>query len=80
MKKMLFSAIALIAFTATSMAAEGKKERKEEKEKTQKVVKERDCKSEKTIAYLAALGDGFSQEAASGMSYNIYFWCLGSMF
>lgn len=41
---MLFSAIALVAFTATTMAAEGKKdEKKDAKETKTIVVKRMDC-------------------------------------
>ena len=89
MKKVLFSAIALVAFTATSIAREideTKNSKKAEKientsQKNEEItLKARDCEAERQIAYLAAMGDGFSSADASGMAYHIYFWCMGSKF
>ncbi|SEP89812.1 hypothetical protein [Flavobacterium urocaniciphilum] len=83
MKKMLFSVIALVAFSVTSIAevkpkTENKKSNKTDKKS--KKAQERNCDAERQIAYLAARGDGFSHADASGMAYHIYFWCMSSKF
>ena len=86
MKKMFFTAIALLAFSATSMAntieikeivipaAEGK-ELNSESKKEIKVIKT-DCNLVRFKAYNSARSDGWSHQDASGMSYSIYFTCL----
>ncbi len=79
MQKMVFSAIALVAFSFAGMAngkeIEIKEPKKEKKEQVKKV--KADCKLIKFQAYTQARIDGFSHEDASGMSYAIYFNCLG---
>ena len=75
---MIFSAVALVAFSFAGMANEiedvgTKKLQKEENKKE----KELDCNTVRQMAYLQAMADGFSQQEASGLAYSVYFNCLG---
>lgn len=81
MKKFLFSAVALVAFSFAGIAnneakeVESKELKKEIKESRKDVG---DCDAYKTIVYIGAVGAGFSHEVASGMSYEFYFGCLAN--
>lgn len=78
---MVFSAVALVAFSFAGIANNEVKEveKKETKKEVKEIKKEKDldCNTVRQIAYLQAMADGFSQSDASGMAYSIYFNCLG---
>ena len=67
---MIFSAVALVAFSFAGMANEV-----EEKIETKEAL---DCNAYRVIIYLGYLSSGFSQEAASAASYEFYFGCLSN--
>jgi hypothetical protein len=75
MKKMIFSAIALVAFSFAGMANEIEDERVE----TKKIENEpQDCNSMRQIMYLAYIGAGYGHSAASAESYAYYFGCMAN--
>lgn len=76
MKKTLFSAVALVAFSFAGMANEVKEKKGEVKPTETKKFKADDCRVMKLTAYSLARESGMSHEAASGYSYQIYFSCL----
>ncbi|MGZ9676882.1 hypothetical protein [Flavobacterium sp. GNP001] len=77
MKKLLFTALAVVAFSGAAMAKNF--EVKESIKKTSKKITfaSTDCNTAKFVAYVDAKAAGFSHEAAVGMSYSVYFMCLG---
>jgi hypothetical protein len=73
MKKMIFSAVALVAFSFAGMANEIDEERVE----IQKIENEpQDCNSMRQILYLSYIAAGFSHAEASAEAYSYYFGCL----
>jgi hypothetical protein len=77
MKKVFFSAVALVAFSFAGMANEIE-EKKIEIYKVKENVKEtsQDCNLAKFTAYVDARSAGFNDSEARSMSYSIYFLCL----
>jgi hypothetical protein len=84
MKKVIFSAIAMIAFVGSSMAI-NIAEREvllTDSEVTQiaemdvSVVVAKDCGVAKFSAYNDAKSAGFTHEQATGMAWNVYFFCM----
>jgi uncharacterized lipoprotein NlpE involved in copper resistance len=82
MKKMIFSAVALVAFSFAGMANEIEEKKVEIKTIEMETVKtvdtesSNDCRLARFQAYVAASSVGFSHSEASGMSYSVYFMCL----
>ncbi|MCA1967238.1 MAG: hypothetical protein LDL23_11390 [Flavobacterium sp.] len=80
MKKVFFSAVALITFSISAMANEIEEKKVDvktiETEKTEKKIVKDDCRVMKFTAYSLARESGMSHEAASAYSYQIYFSCL----
>lgn len=83
MKKVFFSAVALITFSISAMANEIEEKKvdvktieTEKTEKTEKKIVKDDCRVMKFTAYSLARESGMSHEAASAYSYQIYFSCL----
>ncbi len=77
---MIFSAIALVAFSFAGMANEIKEKKVEartiETEKKGKKIVKDDCRVMKFTAYSLARESGLGHEAATGYSYQIYYSCL----
>jgi len=80
MKKMFFTAIAMIAFSSVSMANTIAEEEvvKENLEKKVDVHTTDDCAGMKFAAYVQSRADGFSKEDARDNSWHIYYWCMGT--
>ncbi len=80
MKKVFFSAIALVAFSFAGMANEiEEKKLKVETIKFEKIENESinmDCRLAKFQAYVDARSAGFDHDFASSASYSIYFTCM----
>ena len=80
MKKMIFSAVALVAFSFAGMANEIEEKKVEartiETEKKGKKIVKDDCRVMKFTAYSLARESGLDDQAARGYSYQIYFSCL----
>jgi hypothetical protein len=78
MKKMIFSAVALVAFSFAGMANEIEEKKVNEKKVGIYKVKEasQDCNLARFTAYVDARSAGFSDSEARSMSYSIYFLCL----
>ena len=77
MKKLLFTAVVVVAFSGLSKANTIEVECIVKVEQDQELTAYRDCLVEKFDAYNAARADGFSVAEASSMSYSIYFNCMG---
>jgi hypothetical protein len=80
MKKLLFTAIAMVAFSSASMANTIADEEIIVDNKKSKALIKRDpneCLVAKFNCYVDARRDGFSVEVATQMSYSIYFTCMG---
>jgi len=84
MKKVMFTAIAMIAFVGSSMGntiAE-REVMLTASEDTQvagmdaSVVVTKDCGVAKFSAYNDARSAGFTHEQATGMAWNVYFFCM----
>ena len=84
MKKVIFSTIGMIAFVGSSMAnniAEREVLLTDSKdlkitEMDAKVVVAKDCGVAKFSAYVDAKSAGFTHEQATGMAWNVYFFCM----
>lgn len=76
MKKLLFTAIAVVAFSGVSIAENRVKE-SVEKVANKKVLFSTDCTLAKFVAYNDARAAGFSREVATQISYSVYFTCMG---
>ena len=80
MKKVFFSAVALITFSISAIFNEIEEKKVDlktiETEKTEKKIVKDDCRVMKFTAYSLARESGMSHEAASAYSYQIYFSCL----
>lgn len=74
MKKVFFSALALVAFSFAGMA----NEIKEKKVEVEKVVVQTDCRVERLRAYSEMRSAGIGHADASGATYGIYFACLNA--
>ena len=70
---MIFSAVALVAFSFAGMANEV-----EEKYETESRIENdpKDCNSTRVILYLSYMAAGFSHAEASAEAYSYYFGCL----
>jgi hypothetical protein len=85
MKKILFTAIALVAFSGVSMANTiADEDVVTENEKTiaveEVLIKTADdCLLGKFNCYVDARADGFSVQDATTLSYKFYFWCMGQV-
>jgi hypothetical protein len=85
MKKLMFTAIALVAFSSVSMANTiADEEVVKENEKTiavEEVIMKTadDCLLGKFNCYVDARADGFSVQDATTLSYKFYFWCMGQV-
>jgi len=87
-KKFVFSAVAMMAFSVSSMAETKKEILPVEKEiVTTKVVNQvssdlvlsdnvPNCEAEQFVGYVAARVFGFSHQTATTMSYSLYFTCM----
>nr|WP_315218298.1 hypothetical protein [uncultured Flavobacterium sp.] len=81
MKKLVFTAIAVIAFSGVSIASNIVKDNLA-KSNLEKVTKKKvklstDCTLAKFTAYNDAIAAGFSREDALDISYSVYFTCMG---
>ena len=77
MKKMIFTAMAVLAFSAVSMAKSPKVVKKTKKVNVK--VAAPDCGLEKFKAYIFFREMGFSRDEASSASYSVYFDCMQIM-
>lgn len=75
MKKLLFTAITVIAFSGVSMAGNLVKD-DAEKVTNKKALVTSDCLAEKFIAYCDFIAAGIPAAEASSASYSIYFTCM----
>ena len=75
MKKIVFTAMAVLAFSAVAIAENRVKE-SVEKVANKKVVFLTDCTLAKFVAYNDARAAGFSREDALDISYSVYFTCM----
>ena len=76
MQKMIFSVIALVAFSFAGMANEIEEKKVEVKSNKKVKFIDTDCRVERLRAYTDMRSAGISHEDASGASYGIYFACL----
>ena len=74
MKKVFFSAVALVAFSFAGMA----NEIEEKKVEVEKVEVQTDCRVERLRAYSEMRIAGIGPADASGTSYGIYFASLNT--
>jgi hypothetical protein len=85
MKKFMFSAIAMIAFVGSIMAADvAEKEiivKSFESEKISQIEVEeaaaKDCGVAKFSTYVDAKSAGFTHDQATAMSWSVYYLCMG---
>ena len=82
MKKVFFTAIAMIAFSGVSMAntiADEEVVTENSKIEVKKILLQEDtkCRAAKFKCYVDARAAGFSVQDATSMSYSIYFTCMG---
>lgn len=92
MKKLMFTAITLIAFSSASMAntigddiiTNKKKENKKSKNKMinqpLKKLKESDCLALKFHYYVEGINYGLNHQQASSAAYQVYFDCMSHLF
>ena len=77
MKKLLFTAITVLAFSGVSMAGNLVKDDAEKvTNKKTLVTSDTDCLVAKFVAYNDARAEGLSAEAARSASYSVYFTCM----
>ncbi|UQD55257.1 hypothetical protein [Flavobacterium sp. K5-23] len=76
MKKLVFTAVAVVAFSGVTMASVRATDNAK-KIIMKKVFVITDCNAAKFVAYVDARAAGFSKEDASRMSYSVYFMCMG---
>lgn len=77
MKKLVFTALAVVAFSGVGMAKNVEVKESIKKTSKKKAVAATDCNAAKFVAYVDAKAAGFSHEESVGMSYSVYFMCLG---
>ena len=82
MKKLLFTAIAIVAFSGVSMAntiadEDVVKENKEAKVIQKIMQTDTECLMAKFVAYNDSRRAGFSVEESTSNSYSVYFTCMG---
>ncbi|MFD2942811.1 hypothetical protein [Flavobacterium notoginsengisoli] len=82
MKKLIFTAFAVMVFSSISKANTVEIEKLELQpiENENKVVDGPDCEGSRFIAYAAARSAGFGHNYASSSSYSVYFMCMGLEF
>jgi beta-galactosidase/beta-glucuronidase len=77
MKKLVFTALVVVAFSGTAMAKTGEVKQNSKSEIKKEVVVEQDCSLARFVAYVDARNVGFTHEQATAASYSVYFMCLG---
>ena len=81
MKKLVFTAIAVIAFSGVSkaenLANENLAKESDEKLANEEILLSTDCDLAKFVAYNDARAAGLSVEDARSASYSVYFTCMG---
>ncbi|WP_396185661.1 hypothetical protein [Flavobacterium sp.] len=75
MKKLVFTALAVVAFSAVSIAENLAKE-SVVKVANKKVLLSVDCDYRKFVAYCDFIAGGHSVAYATSSSYSIYFQCM----
>lgn len=75
MKKLVFTALAVVAFSAVSKAENLAKE-SVEKVANKKVLLSTDCLLAKFVAYNDARAAGLTRDEATAASYSVYFTCM----
>jgi hypothetical protein len=82
MKKLLFTAVAIVAFSGVSIAntiadEDVVKENKEAKVVQKIMQTDTECLMAKFVAYNDSRRAGFSEAVSIANSYSIYFTCMG---
>ncbi len=77
MKKLFFTALAVVAFSGMSMANTKEIKPTVKNERTKKKPDDTYCLAAKFKCYCDATAAGFSSSVATQMSYSIYFTCMG---
>lgn len=77
MKKLLFTALVVVAFSRVAMAKNVEVKENIKKTSKKKAFVAGDCNAAKFVAYVDAKAAGFTHEEASAMSYSAFFLCKG---
>lgn len=80
MKKLIFTAFAVVMLSTVSKANTIEVEKMEFQPSKNEVVGEADCAGSRFIAYAAARSAGFGHDYANSASYSVYFMCMGLEF
>ncbi|SHL48573.1 hypothetical protein [Flavobacterium xanthum] len=77
MKKLVFTALVVVAFSRVAMAKTGKVKESRKIKTKKEVVVETDCNLARYVSYVDARSVGFTHDQATSASYSVYFMCLG---